>query len=62
MVHILQSPLKPQQNKQLNDLKTVAKVDIVREESGTKEDGSMGAWGGKKYEGLGMRDVLIFYK
>lgn len=23
-------------------------------------DGSLGAWGGKKYEGLGSRDVLIF--
>lgn len=24
-----------------------------------KEDGSLGAWGGKKYEGLGMQNVFI---
>lgn len=24
-----------------------------------KEDGSLGAWGGKKYEGLGSQNVII---
>lgn len=31
----------------------------MRGELGTEKDGSMGAWGGKKYEGLGMRDVIF---
>lgn len=34
----------------------------MRGELGTEKDGSMGAWGGKKYEGLGMRDVIFFYQ
>jgi len=30
----------------------------MRKELGAKADGSMGVYGGKKYEGLGSRDVL----
>jgi hypothetical protein len=36
------------------------KMDEVRREVGTYNDGSLGAYGGKKYEGLGSRDVNIF--
>lgn len=25
-----------------------------------KDDGSLGAWGGKKYEGLGVQNVYIY--
>lgn len=35
---------------------------MLRGEFGTEKDGSLGAWGGKKYEGLGMKDVIIFFK
>jgi hypothetical protein len=35
------------------------KMDEVRKEAGTYNDGSLGAYGGKKYEGLGARDVNI---
>lgn len=34
---------------------------MMRGEFGTEKDGSLGAWGGKKYEGLGMRDVNILF-
>ena len=27
-----------------------------------QEDGSLGSWGGRKYEGLGVRNVNIFLK
>jgi hypothetical protein len=36
------------------------KMDEVRKEAGTYNDGSLGAYGGKKYEGLGSRDVNMF--
>jgi hypothetical protein len=34
-------------------------MDMLRSELGTEKDGSLGGWGGKKYEGLGMRDVIF---
>lgn len=33
---------------------------MFKSEFGTEKDGSLGTWGGKKYEGLGMRDVIFF--
>ena len=31
----------------------------MRKEIGTNKDGSLGAFGGNKYEGLGVRDVNV---
>lgn len=41
------------------DLVTKAITEEVRRETGTDLDGSMGGFGGKKYEGLGVRDVYV---
>ena len=35
------------------------KHEEIRKEIGTYNDGSMGAYGGKRYEGLGARDVSM---
>lgn len=40
--------------------KPTYKFEEMRREIGANSDGSLGAWGGKKYEGLGVRDVQIF--
>ena len=34
-----------------------SRMEEFRKEMVMGEDGSMGAWGGKKYEGLGVRNV-----
>jgi hypothetical protein len=36
-----------------------AKMNELRKEMGGNQDGSMGVYGGKKYEGLGSRDVRM---
>ena len=33
--------------------------EFVRKELGTNLDGSLGVYGGKKYEGLGVHDVIV---
>ena len=35
------------------------KAEEMRRELGAKADGSMGAYGGRRYEGLGSRDVVM---
>jgi hypothetical protein len=34
-------------------------MEEFRREMIVEEDGSLGAWGGKKYEGLGSRNVQL---
>ncbi len=35
------------------------KAEEMRRELGSKADGSLGAYGGRRYEGLGSRDVVM---
>lgn len=35
------------------------RIAEYRKEMTVREDGSMGAWGGKKYEGLGSQNVYV---
>lgn len=39
--------------------KNATRYDEVRKELGANADGSLGVYGGKKYEGLGSRDVHV---
>lgn len=61
MIENLKNPLKLKQGIMSPDrINGPTKIDVLRSELGTQKDGSLGRWGGKKYEGLGMRDVIFY--